>query len=202
VYQYGITGKGSVDGAGYGVDEQDLRLGAWFTIKLPASVIPLCAVLAEESDEVPKVYIGCSDRFVYSLDDTSGLGWTTASSTEAQEFIWESHALPLGPDGAWSGRGDPRYIEIDWETEAGSTWDCTITSLTAPEGAVVDSVTFPVVFQTGDGSSVLSVPEGLTSGGWARVKLQSRAGSSARLIVRGIRMSYISSSRRWGVRGA
>jgi hypothetical protein len=202
VWQFGVRDTGTISADGSGIDPQDMRQGSFHTLLLPSSVVPACAEVVETDAETPETWIGCGDGRVYRLNDPAQTDWATDSSTEPVAAEWESHALPLGPDGAWSGRGEPRYLELEAETAAAATWTATVTILTAAEGAELASVAFDIDLPAGDSSVIVPVPaESLVSGGWARVKLaNSLTGEGATL--RAVRLAFVPRARRWGVRGA
>jgi hypothetical protein len=172
IYQYGTGSSGVVSGEGVGVDPQDLRQGVWYTMSLPTSVQPTCSAICERTQDLPELWVGGNDGYVYYLqDDTTEpapTSWATALTTEAMNAQIEFAAVPLG--GGFGGRGEPRYLKINAEASAQTVWTCDITLLSDADGASIATKQFTFTIGAGNTSPIVPIPKIGARGEWCRVK--------------------------------
>ncbi|MGH7893211.1 MAG: hypothetical protein ACREQL_01000, partial [Candidatus Binatia bacterium] len=206
VYQYGTLGTQEITGDGPGVAPKDLRIGAWTTLSLP--VTPVCAALVEESADKPELWIGCSDGHIYQLQDASVTNYANGASTVAITASLETHAVPLGPapdrgkvgaGDAETGRGEPRYLEVNSESGSGITWAAVVTILSEADGATLATSSFSLACPAGKSVVTVPVPMAGTIGSWARVSL-TNAANSVDGTIRNLRLYYIGRASRRGPR--
>jgi hypothetical protein len=168
VFQYGIGG-GSEIGTDGSVDPLDLRLGNWSKLVLPTSIDPLCAAMMERTADLPELWIGSTDSQIYYLTDPDTEDYATAGADEAVDAFVEFHGVPLG--GGPTGRGEPRYLELQTTSTAGATLTVTITLHDGVDADQVATKTFDIAIPAGDSSTVAHVPAIGRHGSWARVKI-------------------------------
>lgn len=169
VWQYGTSAAEEVSGDGGGVDPQDIRLGGWHQLSLPSNVNPHCAVMVERTGDLPELWIGGNDGYIYWLQDPSATSYATGASTAPIDAFVETQAVPLGAGS--SGRGEPRYLRINAEAGASTVWTVTITLLTDADGSTVSTSSFNVTLGPGKTSVVVTIPELNARSEWCRVKL-------------------------------
>ena len=93
VYQYGVLGASQIRGESSAADPLDLRQGAWWDVLLPTGFQIKCATVVERSADVPELWAGGSDGFVYRLQDPSATSWANTASTEAVAAEIETQAV-------------------------------------------------------------------------------------------------------------
>lgn len=169
VWQYGTSATESVTGEGGGVDPQDIRLGGWHTLVLPTNVNPRCAVMVERTADLPELWVGGNDGYVYWLQDPAKTTYANGASTAAIDASLETQAVPLGT--TTSGRGEPRYVRINAEAGASTVWAVTLTLLSDADGATVTTSTFNVTLGAGKTSVLATVPAVNARAEWCRVKV-------------------------------
>jgi hypothetical protein len=168
VFQYGIGGSSQI-GTDGSVDPLDLRLGNWSKLVLPTSIDPLCAAMMERSADLPELWIGSSDSQIYYLTDPDEEDYATTGAAEAVDAFVEFHGVPLS--GVPTGRGEPRYLELQTTSVAGADLTVTITLHDGVDADQVVSNSFTVAIPAGDSSVVANVPAMGRHGSWARVKI-------------------------------
>jgi hypothetical protein len=208
VYQYGTIGFQEITGDSPGSHPKDLRIGAWTTLSLP--VTPASAALVEESADKPELWIGCTDGHVYQLQDTSTTSYANGASTAAVAASLETHSVPVGPPpdrgkinegDAFTGRGEPRYLEINSESTSGITWSATLTVLSDVDGATLGSVSFDIACPAGKSVVCVPVPPPGVIGSWVRIAL-SNSSTTEDGVIRNLRLYYIGRVSRRGVRAS
>lgn len=169
VYQYGHSGFQEVTGDGAGTDPQDLRVGTWWTISLPSGLEAECSEIMERTAELPELWIGGDDGYVYWFDP-SATTWANALSTAAISQSLETAAVPLGI--GKGGRGEPRFIQLETESTAGATWTVTVTLLSDAAGATIGTPsTFSLTVPAGSASPIVPIPDIGDRAEWVKIKL-------------------------------
>lgn len=169
VYQYGHSGFQQVTGDGSGTDPQDLRVGTWWKMTLPTAVAPACSEIVERTAELPELWIGGADGYVYWFDP-SATTFANALSTAAISQSLETAAIPLGLDKG--GRGEPRFVQLETQSTAGATWTVTVTLLSDAAGATIGTPsTFSLTVPAGAGSPIVPIPDVGDRGSWVKIKL-------------------------------
>jgi hypothetical protein len=199
VWQYGVSATENVSGDGGGVDPQDIRLGAWHTLALPTNVNPRCAVMAERTADLPELWVGGSDGFVYWLQAPAATTYADGASTAAIDASFETHAVPLGS--TTSGRGEPRYVRINAIAGSSTVWAVTLTLLSDADGATVATSTFNVTLGAGKTSVLATVPAVNSRAEWCRVKL-ANATSAGVGRIKDLELYYVPRVDHRGVRSA
>ena len=188
-YQYATRALQQVSGEGSGTDPQDLRLGTWWTMSLPASIDPHCSAMVERTADLPELWVGGSDGYVYWLQDPAATDWAENTGTATVDAQIEYSAVPLGKSPG--GRGRPRFIQINMDASAEeSVWTISVELLSDPDSAIVQSAqTFTHTFVSGKSSPILSINTN-ARGQWCRIKLSNNVTADAG-IVRGVKLYYI-----------
>ena len=167
VWQYGVSAQEQISGDGAGVDPQDIRYGAWFTLSLPTSVNPHCAEMMERTADLPELWIGGEDGYVYWLQDPSATTWAEGASSSAISSSFETLAVPLGS--STSGRGMARYLKLNLESSGSATVAVTVTLLSDADGATVASSSFNIAAADGKQSIIAPVPQIGDRAEWGRI---------------------------------
>lgn len=171
VWQYGVSAREQVSGDGAGVDPQDIRYGAWFTLSLPASVNPHCAEMMERTADLPELWVGGEDGYVYWLQDPSATTWAEGASTSAISSSFETIAFPIGS--SVHGRGIPRYLKLHLESVGSATTAVTVTILSDSEGATIGSSSFNISVANGLQSIIVPIPQMGIRGEWCRINVSN-----------------------------
>lgn len=188
VWQYGTAAYEEISGDGAGVDPQDVRVGGWFSLALPSSINPHCAAIMERTADQSELWIGGEDGYVYWLGDPSKTSWAEGASTAAIDAQFETAAVPLGSD--IGGRGEPRFLSIEAQCSAETTWTVTVTLLTDADGDEIGTKQFTVTLPNGNSSPLVPIPSIGKRGEWARVKM-AQATSAGVGIIKSLRLYYI-----------
>jgi len=190
VYQYAVTGRLEVSSFGSGIDPQDVREAAWWSLSLPAGIDPQCSEMVERSADVPELWIGGADGYVYYLQDPTAVDYATGLTTAPVSASFEFAAVPLGGDIA--GRGEPRFLEVSARSNSGATWTATITLLTGPAGKVIGTPkTFSIVLPPGDSAPVVPIPKLGDLAPWVKVKLSNAGAGEDTIFTANPRLYYI-----------
>lgn len=203
VYQYGALGFQQITGEGPGTDPQDLRTGAWYTIQLPEAlvhgspgVVMKSAAMMERTADLPELWVGCTDGYVYYVQDPATTDYAKQELTPVYvEADFETVAVPLG--GGPGGRGEPRFLQLNAEAFGSATWAVTVTLLTDSDGKIVKQKTFNVTIGPGKTSQVIAIPSIGARGEWCRVKMVN-ANTGEGGTIKNLRLYYIPRS---GFRG-
>jgi hypothetical protein len=188
-WQYAVSGSEQITGDGSGVDPQDLRVGQWTTLRLPNGVDALDAEVVERTADLPEVWVAGSDGRVYYLQDDAQVDYANDGSTSPVSSFIEWHALPLGPGPL--GRGEPRYLELQTNSQTGGTVTCTITLSDGIEGPTLVSNTFNITIGSAIRSIIVPIPPTGRHAAWCRVKLARGATSNEDFGIRKARLYYI-----------
>jgi len=169
-YSYAKIGLGKTYYNNEGISATDPREGAWLSIVPPASIDPRCGCAGLTAASIPAVYVGCSDGFVYHLFDEDTHNWSTMTSEAPVVSILETNDAPFGQSA--SGRGRPRYLEIsgDFSATATTTLNVVVEGRDRPNGPVMTSGVFDVVFTDSMSSRMVPIPNSVF-GNWGRVRI-------------------------------
>lgn len=189
VWQYAISATEEVSSDGAGVDPQDIRLGAWSNIVLPTNVAPRCAVMVERTADLPELWIGGGDGYVYWLGDPSAMNFADGVSSAAVDAFFETHAVPLG--NTFNSRGEPRFLRINGESSGATTWTVTLTLLSDADGATIATTSFTVPLGPNQTSALVTVPSFGARGEWCRVKVRNNTSGATLSRIRDMELFYI-----------
>jgi hypothetical protein len=167
--QYGTTGAQAITGAGEaGVDPLDVRVLSWYKIVLPSEYLPCCSLMAEQTADLPELWIAGADNYLYKIGDATQTGNERGGLADvASQAIIQFAAVPLGH--APGGRGTPRYLEFNAEASAQTTWTVDITLLSDAGGATLGTAQFTVVIGSGSTSHFVPIPA-CGRGEWCVIK--------------------------------
>lgn len=191
VYQYGTQAVAVLDQTDAGRDALDTRVGAYCKYDLP--VTPTTAAMMESTADVPEVWFGASDGYVYKFDPTATT-YANGASTSNITMTLETHWVPLiqqGRSPQMGGRGEPRYLEITQQAAGACVYTITVTLARSPD---VDNTT-PITVSwsqtvTGNESLIVPVPmQGAGRGEWCKVKLVSTSADTP--VIRDLKLHYI-----------
>lgn len=184
VYSYGAS-AGVVSPDGYGVDPQDLRVGAWSEIVFPASINPLCSEVVERTSEKPELWIGCDDGRVYRLRDPDATTWAVGSDGSEivsckMATVWKPFLEPSGsyygvgyPRELLSeGRGQPREVVVSGYAPQESTWTLRLRTADGP-GSPYTEVVREITLGPGAAPAVVPVDSDDTEAAWCQVVLEN-----------------------------
>lgn len=191
VYSYGKKSTGGLTGEGAGLDSTEIRSGGWFDLDWPAALEPRCAAVAENSSEEPIVLIGCTDGFVYQLNDDSASNWANGTGTSlGVEMTIETCDAPISPTA--DGRGTPRFVAVNGEFNQSTILNFTVETRNDADGKVNATRNWTTTFASGSQSKVISIPAPGMKGSWARVKI-TNGESGANFSIKSLRLYYIPS---------
>ena len=173
--------------------------GFWWELQLPSSVNPLHVTEIEDTDGTFRLYMACEDGMLYELFDTESKNWVTANgSTEAITTRFQTTYIRLGytPEvqnsGGYSGRAQPRFVELRWDGDLPATWTATVDTADGPDQASpTDTKTLTFTFTSTTGkSSLLRLPVPMMQPGeYVRLTLENSQLNVAGTVT-GARMSY------------
>lgn len=190
VYQYATSGVQQISGEGAGVDPQDVRAATWWTLSLPASVNPQCSEMVERTADVPELWVGGNDGYVYYLQDPTATDYATGLTTTPVSAAVEFAAVPLA--GTSAGRGEPRFLELSATSTSGATWVATVTLLSGAGGKVIGTpATFNIVLPAGNSSPIVPVPKLGERAAWVKVKLTNATSGADTVFTTNPRLYYI-----------
>ncbi len=168
VYQYGTALESMIGPeGGAGVDPRDLRLGRWLTWDFPVELT--CLEEVERGDDLPQLWAGGSDGYVYRIAAPGAVTWAGGSAISSAITF---HAMPLGLRPF--GEGIARSLELAVSTTTGATLDVTVDILNHPDSDPVATAAFTVAIPAPGGTRILPIPGG-ARGAWARVKISHSA---------------------------
>lgn len=200
-WAYGTGGPGEVTALGTGISALDPRRGTWHEMELPASINPQCAATVESGIDRPELWVGAEDGYIYRLLDPES--FKHGCSSPAEPVVCDIETLPQAVNAEDTNvTGEPRKLNLAGVGEGSEAleWTVTVSTLTGPDGKVIESRSFLVECPVGDFDLVAPVPEGLTRGSWVRVRLQASS-FFARTTFRKIRVS-VTPGRYRGVRAS
>lgn len=190
VYQYATSGVQQISGDGAGVDPQDVRAATWWTLSLPASVNPQCSEMVERTADVPELWVGGNDGYVYYLQDPTATDYATGLTTTPVSAAVEFAAVPLA--GTSAGRGEPRFLELSATSTSGATWVATVTLLSGAGGKVIGTPkTFNIVLPAGNSSPIVPVPKLGERAAWVKVKLTNATSGADTVFTTNPRLYYV-----------
>lgn len=117
----------------YSID--NVTQGYWTTLELPSTLNILDTAEIEDSNGDFHLYASDDNGMVYELFKSGQLNWTSATgSTSAIRTRFQTPYLRLGDQlgEAFSGRVQPRYIEIRTKENTAINWTVTIESADGP----------------------------------------------------------------------
>lgn len=180
IYSYG-AGSGVVSPEGYGIDPQDLRVGGWSKIILPTAYAPRCSAIIETDTEVPELWVGGADGYVYRIFDPAETSWKVGTSSEEgvacvlegswQPFRGEAERTPYGylRDAIVDVTGEARFLHVTGYAETETTWAFTVYVDDTPDPSTPKrSTTVDVTIGPGQTSYAYSLdPNQNMTGIWA-----------------------------------
>lgn len=172
----GIGSKGTVAEDGTGIDPQDPRNGFWSKIVLPASNNPRSSCSAESALDTPITLFGCDDGVVYKMNQENE-DFAVGSLSSAINSQVETTYVLMGNQ--IDSRGTPRYLLVNGEGDAASTWTYTVTTAKQIDSEQETVATGTFVLAAGNTSKKISLPSG-NYGAAVKVKLANAvAGETA-----------------------
>jgi len=197
VYQYGAAGFQQITGEGAGTDPLDLRTGVWWEMNVPQAVFPIASQVIEREPDVPELWVGAPDGFVYRFQDRASNVWADgASGSIGKGSIFTTTSLPIGVDA--QSRAEPRYLAIEAEAETALSRTVFIGLLSDADGAVLAIEEFQVDFPAGPSSQIIPIPAMGVRGEWATVGVLNFGVSVGDFRISSIRLGSIP---RTGFRG-
>ena len=111
----------------------DVTKGYWTTLNIPSDINILDTVEIEDTNSDFHLYASDDSGMVYEFFTEGQLNWTgpTGSSTPIKTKFQTPYLRlggPLGQEGGFSGRVQPRYIEIRVENNTAINWTVTVES--------------------------------------------------------------------------
>jgi hypothetical protein len=175
VWQYGTGMTSQITGDGAGVDPLDIRQGGWFEMSLPASIDPQCSEIVETVADLPELWVGSADGYVYHLQDTitspQPTTWATALTTTAMDAQFETTSVPLGAGAG--GRGEPRYLKINTTGASETVWTVLVTLQSDASGGAIATKSFTITVPAGNASPIVPIPNIGRRAEWCKIKVSN-----------------------------
>lgn len=136
----------------YQYPQDQLAAGWWWDVKLPTTINPLHIEEIEDSNGTFRLYMGGDDGMVYELFKSGEKNWvrsdgeSVAIAFKAQTKAFRVGEVMNGTVEGYSGRGQPRLVELRKTGDAG-TWTVLVETLNGPDQTTaVDSQTITFNF--------------------------------------------------------
>jgi len=173
--------------------------GYWWQLDLPSSVNPLHVREIEDSNGDFHLYMGGDDGMIYELFNSDSKNWINAGgSTSAITFEattdWIRLAVasnvrdPERSAGAYSGRIQPRFIELRYSGDA-STWTVKVDTGNGPSQTTpTGTTTVSLAFASGETALRYPVPP-IQAGEYVKLTIKNEQLNVAGTIT-GLRLYY------------